>query len=743
MNREKTGLFREISADLRSAKLLPGLSVGLVLGLMVVILEVSFASMIFSGPLENHVGKGIGMLIAGSLVFVLVTTLLSGIRSVVAIPQDAPVALYAGVAAALSAGMGNPESIETYITITAGLVISGLLTGLFFFLVGHFKLAELFRFMPYPVISGFLAGTGWLLSKGSIEVMTGINLTLETLGLLLKSEVLALWLPGVVYALLLFFLLRRFSNFLILPGSLVASVALYYLVLSLSGTPLATAREAGMLFESFAESSLWPAFSPADFRHVNWGLVFRQIPAIAVIPFISLLGLLLNTGGVETAAKKEYDMNHELKANGLANTLAGLTGAHPGYNALSLSALGLRIGAYTRLVGLTVVIFLLLTLVFGSSLLVLFPKAVLGGFLLLLGLFFISDWLIDTAKKMPRSDHLLVLAIFLIISIFGYLHGVVFGLLSTILFFVVRFSRVPIISHSGDLSSNRSNRNRTLPQQKLLTMQGKKAAFYSLKGYIFFGSVTGLINHITDAVKDAGAESVDLVILDFEAVSGYDISSVNNFIRLINRFADQSITFIFASAPKGFSEMLTQNLDEDTATLVKTFPHTEAALQWAEDYIIEHENLILKSSSIAGQTARDSLFDSTSEELLLTLDRQAQLEGLIEKFTPYLVKKDYNRDEIVLAGQTKAPGICLVISGVISELAETESGLSTKLRDLGPGTFFAEAAAYSSRLSLYTYQAKTDAQVAILTAENILKLEEVMPQEAALLHRLVIGQWLK
>jgi sulfate permease, SulP family len=736
-------LLNEIKADLRSTRLLPGLSVGLVLGLMVVILQVSFASMIFSGQLENHVGKGIGMLIAGSLIFVLVTTLLSGIRSVVALPQDAPVALYAGVAAAISAGIGNPESLETYITITAGLVVSGLLTGLFFYLVGHFKLAELFRFMPYPVISGFLAGTGWLLSKGSLEVMTGINLTFETLSLLLTGEVLVLWLPGVAYALILFFLLRRFSNFLILPGSLVISVALYYLVLALTGTPMATAREAGMLFESFGESTLWPAFGFGDFSSVNWSLVIRQMPAIAIIPFISLLGFLLNTGGVETAAKKEFDMNRELKANGLANALAGLAGAHPGYNALSLSALGLRIGAYTRLVGLTVVVFLSLTLVFGSSVLVLFPKAVLGGFLLLLGLFFISDWLIDTAKKMPRSDHLLVLAIFLIISIFGYLQGVVFGLFATILFFVIRFSKVPIISSSGDLSSIHSSRHRTLPQQKLLAMQGKKVAIYNLKGYIFFGSVTGLINHITSAVKNAGVESVDLVILNFETVSGYDISSVNNFIRLINRFADQKIMFIFSAAPKGFTEMLTQNLDQDSAGMVKTFPHAETAMQWAEDYIIEHENLILKSSSKAGQTARDSLFDSASEEMLQALDRQAQLEMLIDKFSPYLNKNEYRREETVLAGQAEAPGICLVVSGVISELTDTAEDHPTKLRDLGPGTFFAEAAAYGSRLSPYTYQAKTDAQVAVLSAESILQLEEIMPHEAALLHRLVIGQWLK
>jgi sulfate permease, SulP family len=53
MKTDQVGIFPEISKDLRSARLLPGLSVGLVLGLMVVILQVSFASMIFSGQLET------------------------------------------------------------------------------------------------------------------------------------------------------------------------------------------------------------------------------------------------------------------------------------------------------------------------------------------------------------------------------------------------------------------------------------------------------------------------------------------------------------------------------------------------------------------------------------------------------------------------------------------------------------------------------------------------------------------
>ena len=735
----KVGIIQEIGEDLRSEKLLPGLSAGLVVSLMIIVIEVSFASIIFTSSLESHVSRGIGMLIAGSLVFVLVTTFMSGIRSVIAIPQDAPVALYAGVAAAISAAIGHPESVETFITIVAGLFISGILTGVCFYLIGRFKLAELFRFIPYPVVSGFLAGTGWLLTKGSLEVMTGINLTPATAAAYLSGSSLLLWLPGAVYALTLFFLLRRFSHFLILPGSLLLAIALYYTALWAAGLTIPGARELGMLYHPFAESALWPTFRVVDFQLVNWPVIIRQLPSIAVIPFITLLGLLLNTGGIELAIRREIDMNRELKINGLANALAGMCGAHPGYSAISLSVLGMRLGAYTRLVGLTVVLVLIITLVYGSSLLVLFPKAILGGFLLLLGLFFISDWLIDTAKKMPRVDHLMVLAIFLVIGIFGYMHGVIFGLLVTMLLFVVRFSRVPLLRGVSTNALRRSMKARSLPQQRLLLIYGTRTAIYDLEGYIFFGSVTTLINEISAAVKMPGAEKILTIILNFSQVSGFDISSVNNFVRLLNRFSDSEISFAFAAVPEGFGEMLTQNLDKKEAQMLRFFSEMEEALQWAEEKLLQEEKEILNSATAAGISARDNLFDSVSDDLLKNLERQAQVEQLLEEIESFLEVKDFARGELVLAAGDEAPGLYLVKSGVVKETLSLQGRESTAIRDLGSGTFFAEAGAFGSWRSPYNYIAQTNTQLGILTAEALLDLENELPRQAIELHRLVIG----
>lgn len=738
----KTSVLRELASDLRSPLLLPGLSIGVVVGLMVIVVKISFASMVFSGPMSVHVSSGIGMMLGGSLVFILVTTLTSRIRSVISVPQDAPTALFAVVATAIAASSANPAGQQAFITTAAALILSALATGLLFFLVGHFQLADLFRFMPYPVISGFLAGTGWLMTRGSFEVMTDRPLTADVLPVLFAPELLILWLPGLVYALVVFVLMRRFSSFLILPGSLVGAVLLYHAVLWMSGTSLAQAQQLSMLYRPFAETALWPAYRPAQFLDVDWGLIARQAPTLAVLPFISLIGQLLNCGGIELAARKEYDMNVELKVNGFANGVAGLAGGGPGYNAIGYSVMGIRTGANTRLVGLTVSLLLILSLTIGSGVLVLVPKAILGGFLLLLGFFFIFDWLVDTAKKMPRSDHVLVLLIFLIISVVGYMQGVLFGLLMTMLFFVIRFSRVPLIQDRGDLSQRRSHRVRPLPQQVILARHGSKAQLYRLSGYIFFGSVTTLINSITESAKRENSSAPAIIILDFQEVNGYDISSVSNFVRLIIRFAGQNVRFAFSATPDGFRELLAQNLDHTLSEQIGFFPESENALQWAEDWIISGESELMNAQTESGRTARDELFERASDDMLAALERQARVEQLIETCSPYLVAERYDKDALILRQSTSADGLYLVKSGVVVEQAGADHENPTLLRELGPGTAFAEPSAYGSFQSLQSYRAKTAVEVCVLSPAALTTLEAVLPGAALELHRLVIDRFL-
>ena len=60
-----------------------------------------------------------------------------------------------------------------------GISVSTLFTGFLLFGLGALKLGQWVRFIPYPVIAGFLAASGWLLMTGGIEVVTQSNLTLS------------------------------------------------------------------------------------------------------------------------------------------------------------------------------------------------------------------------------------------------------------------------------------------------------------------------------------------------------------------------------------------------------------------------------------------------------------------------------------------------------------------------------------------------------------------------------------
>ena len=107
--------------------------------------------------------------------------------------------------------------------------------------LGLFKLGNLIRFIPYPVIGGFLAGAGWLLVRGAFSVMIGSNPSLSDLPSMLAVDMLIKWLPGLLLAVLLLLILRRHNHYMIVHGLILDATGLFYLVLRLLGISLAQA----------------------------------------------------------------------------------------------------------------------------------------------------------------------------------------------------------------------------------------------------------------------------------------------------------------------------------------------------------------------------------------------------------------------------------------------------------------------------------------------------------------------
>ena len=150
--------------------------------------------------MSDYVSRGIGLFLFGGFILSLILAILGSLPGTAIGPQDGPAALIAVAAGGIAASLiGSVDPDSVFSTVVAAIIMSSLATGLVFFLIGYFKLGNLVRYIPYPVVGGFLAGTGWLLTRGAIEVMTGESLSLQALRNMGEPHMLLRW-SGLVHA---------------------------------------------------------------------------------------------------------------------------------------------------------------------------------------------------------------------------------------------------------------------------------------------------------------------------------------------------------------------------------------------------------------------------------------------------------------------------------------------------------------------------------------------------------------
>ena len=333
----------------------------------------------------------------------LVVGLTTSVPGMVALPQDTPAAILALAVGGIALAMKSAQPQAVFATALAAIAVTSLLVGVIFLLLGRFRLSGFVRYIPYPVVGGFLAGTGWLLAKGGVGVMVNIPLTLANLPRLFSAEMLILWLPGLIFGVALLLVLRRYKHFLITLSALVLVTALFYGYLWIAHISVADASARGWLLGPFPAGGFYQPLTPATLAQVDWRAVFGQADKMATILVLSVIALLLNTSGLEITAHQDIDLNRELMTAGFANLAGGLGGSTVGYQTLGMSALAYRLGARSRMVSVIAGLVCGAALLFGASLFSYVPKLLLGGMLLYLGLTFLVEWLVDARRC--SSDH--------------------------------------------------------------------------------------------------------------------------------------------------------------------------------------------------------------------------------------------------------------------------------------------------------------------------------------------------
>ena len=512
---------------------------GVITAVIIVSSTVGYVAFIFSGSLSGtlHFAIGFGLFSAG--VMAIIFALGSGAPFAIAGPDSKPTAVLAITAALIAAQLAPFNApADVGLIVLAALVVGTLVIGVALYVLGATKMGKWIRFVPFPVVSGFMAASGWLLGLGGIAVLAGAHMSWSEVGEIASGHHLPQILAGLGFATALW-LSQRIRNPLTFPALLVATVVLVHAVRVASGCSIEAAREAGWLLNVGRNSEI---ANPLMLLHAVQAIDLHTA-ALAGGEFIGLFAvtaitLLLGLVVVEVEGRLDVDLDRELRLNGLANILVGLSGGMVGTLSVSRTLFNLRAGGSGRASGVIAGVLCLGVLGVGTDVLIYFPVPVLGGLLVHQGAVMLHEWLIRTRRAMPIAEYLQIIIIMLVIIEWNFLAGVAVGVVSACVTFAINTSRVRLVKQVVDRSSYRSRVDRAIAHQEVLTKYGSSIPIMWLHGFVFFGGAHRLLLDVKQIVETRGYDVCRSLILDFRQVLGIDLSAILNLSKLWN-FAER------------------------------------------------------------------------------------------------------------------------------------------------------------------------------------------------------------
>lgn len=703
----------------RGRQWLPAAMIGLIAGVDNIAAALAIASLLFAGPLSSGLGLGVGVVLVGGAVLALLVALRSTLPNSVALVQETSVAILAAAIVAATATIDGPTEVKIA-TAVAILGVSSLVTGALFWITGRLGLGGLARFLPYPVVAAFLAGSGWLLVDGSMVMLTGYGIGPTFYEIARQTSMLLLIGPAILFALVLQLALARFNHPATVPIVMLLAAVAFYAALAASGLGVEDARTIGYLPKLTEHGGVeLPTFQML--ANVDWQAVLFAGPTILSIAALSMVGLLLNISGLELAIGRDIEVNAELRSSGIANLLSGAVGGPSGYVGLTMTVLAERTGVRGRGAGVATALAMILGLAAAGGLIFQVPVFLTAGFVLFLGIGLLMEWLVATRRELPVIEWLIVVVILLAIALIGFLQGLAVGLLVSIAVFVFNYSRLPVVRLNTSGIEHRSSVDRSSQASRLLSRHGDAIEIVQLQGYLFFGSADRMVNYVRRRLLSPNETPLRFLVLDFRHVSGLDSAATSGFLKIRRMSEDHRVkvflTHVSAEVEKTLALAGMRFSDEGTMTLEVDIDH---ALEHAEEAILKEQQehglpagLLNHLTAIGGPHHR-------MDDLLGQMTQMPMQTG----------------DVVIKAGE-KADDVFFIAHGRVRVEVTLPNGRKLRLRTMTDGAFVGEIGLYMQQERTADVIVEAPSEIFRLSAADLSRLERDDPEVALLAHRLL------
>lgn len=670
--------------------------------------SISLAVLIFSGPVAAGAGRATALFIAGTVVLAIVVGWRTSLPVAIGGAQDSSGVLIAAAAASLVAANDlSPEVAVPTVVVMIGLCT--MVTAVVFLVVARRRWTRLVQYLPRPVVTGFMAGTGWILVRGGLEVMWDRPLSVDAFGQWSAAQLL---LPGVGLALAMVIILStRLSNTLVSAG-IVAAIALFHLVGAMVSSRGELQRN-GWLVGPFPDDLERRPLTPADLADADWGVLLDQALPILAVALVATTGLLLNLSGLQAIQRRDVELDSEFASCGFANAVVAPIGGLVGYHHLGSSALAHRLGARGRTVPMVIAIVGVGVLITGPGVVALMPRAVAGGVLVGLGLNLLVEWVRETLPALRPPDRLISGGMVIVIAILGILPGVALGLVAATFVFLHAYSGIDPVRYVLP-AAGLSNVERSPHERAFLTARRSAVVALPLQGFLFFGSVSRLrstIADVTDGPESVGSDAEDtpgtrFVILDFDRVSGVDSTAAADLAEIIATLRDRGIDTLLSGADGDVDDMLVRR----GAAGVGAFDDLDHAIAEAE------------------------------ERLLVGIGAEDEVGSLFGRLGDRVARRRLEPGEVLIEADDGDRSLYFVEQGRLTVWAALSDGRRARVRQVMAGAALGEISFFTGEPRTADVIADSEVVVAVLTREEFDLLCSTEPEAAIEIQQILSRQ---
>jgi SulP family sulfate permease len=669
----------------------------------------SYSLLIFAGPLSAYLSYGVATTFITSAILAAILALRSSFPFAIAGPETSTAAMTGILASSLVEHMAahDPSApILGPVLITFG--IASLATGLVLCGFGLTRMGRAIRYVPYPVVGGFLGATGCLILLGSIRVVTGMKLQFATLGHFENMQTFYELAAAGAMALVLYLTWHRSRTPFGLPMILIGGTLAAHVAFRLAGISTADAQTLGWTFQPPPHISPMLPWSAHEIEHYPWYALPEVAGNIIAVIFVTASSTLFNTTGVEVASNLEANLERELNTTGIANMLSGVFGGYTGCISVSRTMLNFSAGGGRRLSGLTSAAIAASMLLFAPVLLGYMPKFVLGGLLLYLGADTLHRWIVQSRRRLSLAEYLSLLAIIVIILQWGFIAGILIGVVIGCTTFALSASRIDSIKFSFDGSEYRSSLDRSREDLAVLSAHGGKIQGLNLQSYLFFGSANKLYQHVKTLLSDN--PECRFLLFDFKLVTGIDSSAAYSFAQIKRAAADRGIRLVLVHLPAAAEKALRSS--EFITKDVSIVPELDHALEWCENEIItQHQDRAQEETDLRGWFSRILGSEEDAAELIARCER-LEVEA---------------SETIVRAGDA-ADSMHFILDGRVGVMvpANADGGM-TRVRSLGRYTTIGEMGLVSQAPRSATIEAEVSSVLYVLSKPQFDALKRDTP----------------